>query len=115
MILDLLQSLVLSAGTTSVILLFSSLMPGAADIGVILLIQALTLVMILLEQAFHVPGMREAAENINAVIFLNFDVSDIKTWRDLCTIEVGRYFAVLLVCLTGATVLINQKEISYGS
>jgi ABC-type transport system involved in multi-copper enzyme maturation permease subunit len=114
-VVDLFQIIILSAGTTSVIMMLSSLLPGAADIGIILLVLAGTFLMMLLEEGLHVPGMIDVATNITAVIFPSFDISDIKTWRDLFSIEVGRYFAIVLVCLSASVVLVNQKEFSYAN
>jgi len=113
--LDLVQIFLLSMGTTSVMLLLSSLLPGAADIGVILLLCAACYVMMILEHALHVPGMMDTAGNIFAILFPSFAPGDIHSLRTLLSIEVGRYFAILLVCLSGSVLLVNQREISYGS
>lgn len=112
---DLAQIVLLAMGTTSVMLLLSSLLPGAADVGVILLVCAACYVITILQHFFHVPGMEDTANNIFAVLFPYLDPGDIHTLRQLLSIEIGRYFAVVLVCLSGSALLVNQKEFSYGS
>jgi ABC-type transport system involved in multi-copper enzyme maturation permease subunit len=114
---DLLQIVLMSAGTTSVMLLLSSLLPGAADLGVILLISAACILLMLMQSSLHVPGMEATANVIFAVLYPSFDPGDIHihSLHSLLSVEVGRYFAVVLVCLSGSIVLVNQKELSYGS
>ena len=113
--LDIAQILLLSMGTTAVMLLLSSLLPGAADIGVILLLCAACFVMTILEHALHVPGMEETATNIFAMLFPSFELRELYNWRSLLNIEVGRYLCIVLLCISGSVLLVNQKEISYGS
>jgi ABC-type transport system involved in multi-copper enzyme maturation permease subunit len=111
-----LASIVLTSfGTMSVMLLLSSLLPGAADVGVVLLLCVAGFVMTMLEVSLKIPGMMAAASNIYALLFPSFDPGDIKSLQSLFSIEVGRYVSVVLVCLCGSIILVNQKELSYGS
>jgi len=102
-------------GTTSVLILLSSLLPGAADVGVILLICVATFAMLTLGACFNVPGMIVTAASFNAVVFPSFEFIYIRSLQSLFSIEVGRYVAIVLLCLSVSVLLVNQKELSYGS
>ncbi len=109
------QMFIVAAGCAAVMLLLSCLLPGAADVGIILLLGALWFLLITMQHVLHIPGMEEVGQQILAVIFPSFDVADITSFRSLLSIDVGRYFAVVCLSLWASVLVMNQKELSYGS
>jgi ABC-type transport system involved in multi-copper enzyme maturation permease subunit len=113
--LEMLEILLAAIGTSSVLLLLSSLLPGAADLGLMLLVTVATFVMMMLQELLKVPGMQDTAQNVLALLYPSLDISGMKSLRELLSIDVGRYFAIVCVCLTASILLVNKKELSYGS
>ncbi|MBS1953557.1 MAG: ABC transporter permease subunit [Cyanobacteria bacterium SZAS-4] len=109
------QTFISAAGCTAVMMLLSCLLPGAADVGILLLTFAVYFVMMMLQHGAHVPGMEDIGTQLLSIAFPSFDLTEITAPRSLLSIDVGRYVAVVFVSLLGSVIVLNQKELSYGS
>ncbi|MGD9685170.1 MAG: ABC transporter permease subunit [Candidatus Obscuribacterales bacterium] len=102
-------------GTGAVLLLFSSILPGAADVAVIILLTLFMLLLSILEEVLRIPGMNEISTNLSKLVYPTIQLEEMVSMRSLICLDVGLYLTVVILCLTGAVLIINQKELSYGS
>ncbi len=104
-----------SYGVASVLALFSTLAPGFADLGLLLVGLLGAAVCDGIGEFGSLPWMTRTATEIRRVLYPVLDPFDAFSSTPISWYAIVSYFSTVTLCLALAVVVFNKKEISYAA
>ncbi|MCA9813499.1 MAG: hypothetical protein H6677_15110 [Candidatus Obscuribacterales bacterium] len=108
-----LNTVTAALGSTAIIMLFSSLVPGIADIGIILLIGLIAIITSLINHYWKVAWAINVAAVLLSILFPHVDLRTLNGNYEVIE-AFGMYLSIVFTALFLATYFVNRKELSYG-
>ncbi|HMO22297.1 MAG TPA: hypothetical protein PKC98_15175, partial [Candidatus Melainabacteria bacterium] len=108
-----LNTVTAALGSTAIIMLFSSLVPGIADIGIILLIGVIATITMLINHYWKVAWAINVAAVLLSILSPHVDLSTLSGTYEVIE-AFGIYLSTVFTALFLATYFVNRKELSYG-
>ena len=102
-------------GTTSVLLLFSTLLPGIGDFLAIIVAGITGQALQLGAALFKTPWLARAGEEIGRFVAPALDLRALFGGGPIPWFDVVSYFSTVTLCLALAIVILNRRELSYAT
>ena len=102
-------------GTVSVVLLFSTLLPGIGDIIAMFVAGATGQVLQLGAQLFHAPWLARCGAELVRFVNPALDLHVFFGAGPVSWFEVVSYFSTVTLCVALAIVVMNRRELSYAT
>ena len=102
-------------GTTSVLLLFSTLLPGVGDFLAMLAAGVLGQALQLGAGPLKAPWLARAGEEVGRFVGPDLDLGPLLGGGPVAWFEVVSYFSTVTLCLALAIVILNRRELSYAT
>ncbi len=109
------EQVLVAFGTTSVLLLFSTLLPGVGDFLAIIAAGVLGQALQLGAALFRAPWLARVGEEIGRFISPALDLGRLFGGGPVSWFEVVSYFSTVSLCLALAIVILNRRELSYAT
>ena len=102
-------------GTVSVLLLFSTLLPGIGDVIAIFVAAATGQALQLGAALFRAPWLARAGQELVRFVNPSLDLGAIFGSGPVSWFEVVSYFSTVTLCVALAIVVMNRRELSYAT
>jgi hypothetical protein len=102
-------------GTISVLLLFSTLLPGVGDFLAVLVAGITGQALQLGAALFRAPWLARAGEEISRFVAPNLDLAALFSGGPISWFEVVSYFSTVTLCVALAIAVMNRREMSYAT
>ena len=102
-------------GTTSVLLLFSTLLPGIGDFLATIVAGILGQALQLGAALFKAPWLARAGVEIGRFVAPELDLGPLFRGGPVSWFEVASYFSTVTLCVALAIVIMNRRELSYAT
>ena len=102
-------------GATAVLLMFSSLVPGLGDLGLMLLALLVGGVMSVAGMHWHNPWLSRVGDEVHRFIDASLDLTPLFGQGTVSWFAIASYASTLAICVVVAIWAVNRKELSYAS
>jgi len=102
-------------GTISVLLLFSTLLPGIGDIIAIIVALFTGQALQLGAALFKAPWLARVGEEVGRFVVPTLDLAALFGGGPISWFEVVSYFSTVTLCVALAIVILNRRELSYAT
>ena len=102
-------------GTVSVLLLFSTMLPGIGDFLAIIVAGILGQALPLGAALFKAPWLARAGEEIGRFVAPALDLGALFGGGVISWFDVASYFSTVTLCVALAIVIMNRRELSYAT
>jgi len=109
------EQLLVAFGTTSVLLLFSAVLPGVGDFLAVIVAGALGQTLQLGAALFKAPWLARGGEEVGRFLGPSLDLAQLFGGGPVSWFEVVSYFSTVTLCLALAIVILNRRELSYAT
>jgi ABC-type transport system involved in multi-copper enzyme maturation permease subunit len=106
---------IIAFGTTAVLALFSSLLPGFGDLALLLVFQLTGGVLQMLGQVASRPVITRVGSEMTGFITPRFDLTPFLGGAEPSWFAIAAYCSTLTLSLALAIVVLNRRELSYAS
>ena len=113
--LKILDGVLASTGLCAVLLMFSSLVPGLGDLGLLLLGMILGGGLSAAGSHYALPWLARAGSELQACFDLKLDPAPFFGLGTISWFAVFSYLSTIAICLVIAIYAVNRKELSYAS
>lgn len=113
--LTLVHGALVAFGVSSVLTLFSSLVPGFGDLGLYLLATIVVSILGGIAMTQHLDGLSTVVTELKRILDANLDPSSLFGHGRFSWFELVSYLSTVTLALTGAVAMMNRKELSYAS
>jgi ABC-type transport system involved in multi-copper enzyme maturation permease subunit len=104
-----------ATGASAVLLMFSALVPGLGDLGLVLLSTLMSSVMGMIGNHYQIGWLSRASLEIGNALRASLDLAPFFGQGSISWFDVVSYFSTIAICLVVAIHAINRKELSYAS
>jgi len=102
-------------GASAVLLLFSSLVPGLGDLGLLALGLLSSSAMTVIGMHQNLPWLSRGGDELHRFLDASLDLSPLLGQGSLSWFEIASYLSTLAICVIAAIAAVNRKELSYAS
>ena len=102
-------------GASAVLLMFSSLVPGLADLGLVVLALIVGGVLTAAGGHWQIAWLTRTGDEIHRFIDASLDLGSLFGKGTVSWFEITSYLSTLAICLVVAIWAVNRKELSYAS
>ncbi len=114
-VVKLLEGALAVAGTSAVLVMFSSLVPGLGDLGLLLVASLAALVSQTAGAAARLAWLARAGQELSGFLGPTVDLGVLLGAGSVSWFGVVSYLSTLAICLAAAIVAVNRKELSYAA
>ena len=102
-------------GSSAVLLLLSSVLPGLGDLGMLLIAGVASTAIPTIASHYQIGWLVRAGEELQRFLTASVDLAPVFHHDAMPWFEITSYFSTLAICLVVAIWAVNRKELSYAS